>query len=85
MTYRALFIGGPLDGQERVTQNTVEYIFTEKRHPVHYETGGIDEMVYYTYQLLFAYGNRTLLYSLYESSESLDKLWEAYREVRQGS
>ena len=62
MNYRAIFIGGPIDGQERVTQQSVSEI-------------GVGEIKYIC---LFGYGANTLVYSTRDATETLDLLLESY-------
>jgi hypothetical protein len=70
MRFRALFIGGPVDGQERVLAGDYRQVQVPSR--------GTPECVY---RLLFAFGeSRTLVYSLYSIEETLDRLWLRYVE-----
>jgi hypothetical protein len=67
MRHTAYFIGGPLDGQERLLATDASTVsvrdFSLK------------------YQLLFAYGKKhVLIYSIYTLDEAIDKLWERYHE-----
>lgn len=66
--FRALFIGGPVDGQERVLAGDYARIQIPGRgEPQH------------VYRLLFAYGTQTtLVYSLYGVDETLNRLWHRY-------
>jgi hypothetical protein len=68
MRFRALFIGGPVDGQERVLASD---------HPQVQVAGrGTPQCVY---RLLFAFGEScTLVYSLYGVEETLNRLWRRY-------
>jgi hypothetical protein len=64
--YRALFIGGPVDGQERVLVHRNPYI-------------RIRDQPQCVYRLLFAFGEpQTLVYSLYGVEETLKRLWHRY-------
>ena len=66
MKYRALFIGGPVDGQERVLSCRNRYV-------------GIRGTPRCTYRLLFAFGDpHTLVYSVYGVEETLNRLWHRY-------
>lgn len=66
MRYRALFIGGAVDGQERVLPHCNRLI-------------GIRGEPQCVYQLLFAFGEpHTLVYSLYDIAETLNRLWQRY-------
>ena len=68
MRFRALFIGGPVDGQERVLAGDYRQVQVPSR--------GTPECVY---RLLFAFGeSHTLVYSLYGIEETLDRLWHRY-------
>ena len=68
MRFRALFIGGPVDGQERVLAGDYRQVQVPSR--------GTPECVY---RLLFTFGeSRTLVYSLYDIEETLDRLWHRY-------
>ena len=68
MRFRALFIGGPVDGQERVLAGDYRQVQVPSR--------GTPECVY---RLLFAFGeSHTLVYSLYDIEETLDRLWHRY-------
>lgn len=75
MRYRAIFIGGPLDGQERVTEQSV---FTVRCREKPYCEGIVD------YILLFGYGENTLVYSTLEASSALDLVFETYAEYMSG-
>jgi len=64
MRYRALFIGGPIDGQERVLN-------------ADYQRITISETAVYV--LLFAYGcEKTLIYSVWNIEETLNRVWNHY-------
>ncbi len=66
--YRALFVGGPADRQERVQAHCNRHI-------------GIRGQPQYVYRLLFGFGEpRTLVYSLYGVEETLNRLWHRYSE-----
>ena len=66
MKYRALFIFGPADGQERVLSHCNRYV-------------GVRDKPQYVYRRLFAFGEpRTLVYSLYGVEETLNRLWHRY-------
>ena len=66
MRYRALFIGDAADGQERVLSHCNCLI-------------GVRGKPQCVYQLLFAFGEpATLVYSLYDIAETLDRLWHRY-------
>ena len=66
MRYRALFIGGRVDGQERVLVHRNRYI-------------GLRDQPQCVYRLLFAFGEpRTLVYSLYGVEETMNRLWHRY-------
>jgi hypothetical protein len=66
MRYRALFIGGPVDGQERVLPHCNQFI-------------GVRCTPTVTYRRLFAFGEpQTLVYSLYDVEETLNRLWDRY-------
>lgn len=66
MRYRALFIGGVVDGQERVLPHRNRLI-------------GIRGEPKCVYRLLFAFGEpHTLVYSLYDIAETLNRLWHRY-------
>ena len=68
MRFRALFIGGPVDGQERVLAGDYRQVQVPSR--------GTPECVY---RLLLAFGeSHTLVYSLYSIEETLDRLWHRY-------
>jgi hypothetical protein len=68
MRFRALFIGGPVNGQERVLAGDYRQVQVPSR--------GTPECVY---QLLFAFGeSHTLVYSLYNIEETLNRLWHRY-------
>jgi len=66
--FRGLFVGGVLDGQERVLAGDYERIQVPSRgKPQH------------VYRLLFAFGESpTLVYSLYGVEETLNRLWHRY-------
>jgi len=67
--YRALFVGGPVDGQERVLSTALPEIRVRER--------ASDDIV--TYRLVFAFGEpRTLVYSLYSVEETMNRLWHRY-------
>jgi len=66
--YRALFVGGPVDGQERVLVHRNRYV-------------GMRDDPQCVYRLLFAFGEpHTLVYSLYAIEETLNRLWHRYAE-----
>jgi hypothetical protein len=66
VSYRALFIGGRADGQERVLPHCNRRISIR----------GEPQCVY---RRLFAFGEpATLIYSLYDIAETLDRLWQRY-------
>ncbi len=66
MKFRALFIGGPVDGQERVLPHCNQSV-------------GVRGASQITYRRLFAFGEpRTLVYSLYGIEETLNRLWHRY-------
>jgi len=88
MRYRALFVGGPIDGQERVLDSLSTIInvpvmitnitacgFSRRVQP-----GPASSMlVTYTLQYSHTCGEvQTLLYSVFESSETFDRLWSRY-------
>ena len=61
--HRALFIGGPIDGQERVLRVTTATIRVEA----------------VVYQRLFAFGiPQVFIYSVYDVAETLLQLWNRY-------
>lgn len=63
----AYFIGGPLDGQERILRLDVQTIKVR------------DSSL--EYRRLFAYGKKhILIYSIHTLDEAMDKLWERYHE-----
>lgn len=68
MRFRGLFVGGVLDGQERVLAGDYGRIRVPSRgNPQH------------VYRLLFAFGTpATLVYSLYGVKETLGRLWHRY-------
>ena len=68
MKFRALFVGGVVDGQERVLAGDYARIQVPSRgDPQH------------VYRLLFAFGEPpTLVYSLYGVEETLNRLWHRY-------
>jgi hypothetical protein len=82
MNYRALFVGGPLDGQERVTQQDVQYVRAPVPKPSPIRPVGDylphEEIEVFTYELIFAYGGNTLVYSAFKASQTLDLLFERY-------
>lgn len=64
MKYRALFISGPVDGQERLLPHCNRYIAVSGQC---------------VYRLLFAFGEpHTLVYSLFGVEETLNRLWHRY-------
>jgi hypothetical protein len=64
--HRALFIGGVVDGQERVLTHCNRLVSIR----------GDPQCVY---RLLFAFGEpHTLLYSLYGVEETMNRLWHRY-------
>lgn len=66
MKYRALFIGGPADGQERLLLHCSSLI-------------GVRDRPQCVYRLLFAFGEaHTLVYSLYDIEETMSRLWQRY-------
>ena len=66
MKYRAIFIGGVADGQERVLPHCNRHISVR----------GEPQCVYHR---RFAFGEpRTLVYSLYDTAETLNRLWHRY-------
>ena len=70
MRFRALFVGGVVDGQERVLAGDYGRIRVPNR--------GEPQCVY---RLLFAFGKpTTLVYSLYDLEETLNRLWHRYSE-----
>jgi hypothetical protein len=67
LRFRALFIGGPVDGQERVLVHRNQHIGIRDQQCV--------------YRLLFVFGEpATLIYSLYDTAETLSRLWHRYAE-----
>ncbi len=82
MRYRALFIGGPIDGQERVLSADHSHITVPVgRPPCVCETAGRPPCVCETvvYVLLFAYGReKTLIYSVWNIEETLNRIWTHY-------
>ena len=82
MRYRAIFIGGPLDGQERITEQTVSEIFVRGPRTLidTLARGRYYDSTMYRYSLLFAYGENTLLYSTIDTTKTLDLLLESYME-----
>jgi hypothetical protein len=63
MSYRALFIGGPIDGQERVLTADHPHISVPAA----------------TYRLLFAFGvPKTLVYSVWDVTETFSHVWHHY-------
>lgn len=67
MKYTAYFIGGPLDGQERIL------------HSPHLTLRVKDTS--FEYQRLFAYGQQhKFIYSIYTLDKAMDTLWERYHE-----
>jgi hypothetical protein len=68
MRFRALFCGGPVDGQERVLAGDYGRIQVPSQgQPQH------------VYRLLFAFGKpTTLIYSLYGVEETFNRLWHRY-------
>lgn len=72
MKYRALFIGGPIDGQERVLADTRLLIMV--RSQADWQSLPVD----YTYNLLSIYGNGVLIYSVYSLEETMNRLWHHY-------
>jgi hypothetical protein len=67
MKYTARFIGGPIDGQERLLNSVATTIKVRGSTAV--------------YNLLFAYGEKqNLFYSVYVLDEALEKLWEHHHE-----
>jgi hypothetical protein len=81
MRYRAIFIGGPLDGQERVTEQLVSEVFVQKEKDrcVGYAER-MEHRIMCKYSLLFAYGENTLLYSTMDTTKTLDLLLDSYME-----
>lgn len=75
MRFRAIFIGGPLDGQERATTQSTS---TVKCREQSYRDGIVE------YKLLFGYGENTLVYSTLEASSALDLVFETYMEYMSG-
>ncbi len=68
MKCRALFVGGPVDGQERVLVHRNRYV-------------GMRNDPQCVYRLLFAFGEpHTLVSSLYGIEETLNRLWHRYAE-----
>jgi len=65
--FRGLFVGGVLDGQERVLAGDYARIQIPRQGEPQYD-----------YRLLFAYGAATLVYSLYGTEETLNRLWHRY-------
>ena len=66
LRFRALFIGGPVDGQERVLAHRNRLI-------------GVRCEPQCVYRLLFVFGeSHTLIYSLYDIAETLNRLWHRY-------
>jgi hypothetical protein len=63
MSYRALFIGGPIDGQERVLAADHPQI----------------NLAAATYRRLFAVGvPTTLVYSVWDVTETVNHVWHHY-------
>jgi len=66
MRFRALFIGGPVDGQERILPHGNEHVATRCTPPV-------------VYRRVFVVGqSNTLIYSVYGLEETLNRLWNRY-------
>jgi len=59
---RALFIGGPIDGQERLVRATTMTLRVEA----------------VAYQRLFAFGEQIFIYSVCDVAETLLHLWNRY-------
>lgn len=87
MKYRAIFIGGPIDGQERVTEQRVSQleVINRSEHPVRQilDRVRVDPDLYKTtrYWLAFVYGAKedTLIYSSLPTTEvTLTKVFETY-------
>lgn len=70
MNYRALFIGGPIDGQERVTQQAVD------------EIAALGPQGENKYRLLFMFGDNEILYSVYDVARTLELLFDSYSRFR---
>jgi len=66
--FRGLFVGGVLDGQERVLAGDYGRIQVPSQgEPQH------------VYRLLFAFGKpTTLVYSLYAVEDTMNRLWHRY-------
>jgi hypothetical protein len=65
MRFRALFVGGPVDGQERVLPHCNQYVGVRGTSDV--------------YRRLFTFGMpRTFVYSLYDIEETMNRLWHRY-------
>ena len=77
MRYKAIFVGGPLDGQERVTEQPVSEVCV--RGPRTNGPLGMESTIY-RYTLLFGYGENTLIYSTKDTAATLDLLLESYME-----
>jgi hypothetical protein len=78
MTYRALFIGGPIDGQERVLQ--VEVPLRMITVP-EYSTQSWTLNHYVTYRLIHDFKtpeDTVLVYSLWDLGTTLLHLWNHY-------
>jgi hypothetical protein len=74
MRFRALFVGGPVDGQERVLARERARIDVADRAPTPVIPGRT-----VTYRLLFAFGTpTTLVYSLWDRATTLVHVWNRY-------
>ena len=74
MRFRALFIGGPVDGQERVLATERARIDVADCAPT-----PVTPRRTVTYRLLFTFGTpKTLVYSLWDRAATLVHVWNRY-------
>lgn len=82
MTYRALFIGGPIDGQERVLQvdQPRQHIVVQEQRPTPWRPGRA-----VTYRWVHDFQTpegMVLVYSTWDLGTMLIHLWNRYTENR---
>jgi hypothetical protein len=80
MTYRALFIGGPIDGQERVLQVAWQNIVVSDRQPT--PTTPRRTVTYHWVHDFETPEGLVLVYSLWDAATTLLHLWAHYTEHR---
>lgn len=81
MKYRALFIGGPLDGQEKILREATLIVeYASEPHLVEpIRLGAATTYTCIYYQRLFAFGSpQVFIYSVWDAVETLEHVWHQY-------